>query len=193
MPPARLNPAIQFFASPAEFGEWAAQWVRDHGLQFLFARSLFRAEPPTFEVLTAVPWGDPAMVAEAVRTHHALYLSRGPLNADVSNFNLLPGANLDHLRINLPRLSERGLGALSLGSASRVADSLAAYRAVARDLMARTEAGVWFRKEGHRKQTLEPGMRYGPGAAALMAHGVPLCGGGKTVVARLGPSRSAAS
>jgi hypothetical protein len=193
VPSVRLSPAIQFFASPAEFSGWVAEWVREHGFRCLFARTLFRAEPPTFETLTQVPWDDLGAVTDVVLTYHALYLSCGPLTADVGNFNQLPAANLDNLRINLPRLSDRGLGSLSLGSASPAPVSLAVYRAVARDLLARTEAGVWFRLEGHKKQTLEPGMRYGPGAAVLMAQGVPLCGGGKTVVARLGQRRAVAS
>ncbi len=182
----RLNPAIQFFASPAEFSGWASRWVCDYNLQFLFARPCLGIEPPTFQVVTAVPWDDLAAVVELVQTHSALYLSCGPLNAQVGHFNLLSGANLDHLRINLPRFSDRGLGPLSIGSTSRVAESLAVYRAVARDLVARTEEGVWFRLQGHKKETREPGARYGPGAAALLAQGIPLCGGGRTVVARFG-------
>jgi hypothetical protein len=192
MPPVRLNPAIQFFASPAEFGGWVCEWVSRYALHSLFAKSFFRSTPPKFEARLDVPWDDAGAVAEVIRTHHVLYLSLRPLTAEVANINLLPRANPDQLHINLPGLSDRGLGSLSLGSVSQVAESIKVYRAVARDVLARTAAGVWFRQQGRKKVHLDDRMRYSPGAALLMAQGIPLCGAGRMVVGRLGLPRTQA-
>ncbi len=186
MPTVRLNPAIQFFASPAEFGGWVRDWVHRHGLSYLLGKSFHRSELPTFETLTDVDWDDATAVAEVVRSYHALYPSTGPLTTEVPNFNLLARANPDRLDINLPGLSARGLSPLSLGSVSRVEESLKVYRAVARDLLARTESGVWFRREGRKTARRDAEMRSGPRAACLMQQGIPLCGAGQYRVARLG-------
>jgi hypothetical protein len=186
----RLNPAMQFFASPAEFGGWVREWANRHGLSYLFAKSFLRNEPPTFEALTEVDWDDAAAVAEVIRTYHRLFLSTGALTAEVGTFNRLFHANRDQLHINLPRLSDRGLSSLSLGSVTSVEESLKVYRAVARDLLARTESGVWFRREGRKTARLDAEMRFGPGAACLMQQGIPLCGAGQYRVSRLGPART---
>ena len=190
MAKVRLNPAISFFASPAEFGGWVREWVNRHGLSYLFARSSLRSEPPTFEALIEVDWDDAAAVAENVRTYHALLLSTGPLTTEAASFNLLPRANPDRLHINLPRLSDRGLSWLSLGSVIPVEESLEVYRAIARDLLARTESGVWFRRQGKKTARPDAEMRFGPGAATLMQQGIPLCGVGQYRAARLGPARA---
>jgi hypothetical protein len=107
-----------------------------------------------FEVCTEVAWGNSAAVAKVTRAYEELYLSPGLLSAEVANINLLPRLNRDQLHVNLPRLTARGLYSLSLGSVSQVADSLAVYREVARDFLARTEEEYGFiRKVGTSKRS----------------------------------------
>jgi hypothetical protein len=185
----KLNPAIQFYASPAEFGGWVREWVKRFSLHFLFARLFFREEAPKFVMCQSVAWEEVSAVAEVVRDYSHLYLSVAPLNAAVDNINQLPAANRDQLHVNLPEITRRGLTGISLGSVCEVAESLKVYRAIARDLLARTEEGVWFRLEGCKKQTLDRRFRFAPGAVVLLEHGVPLCGGGRVVVGRLGIGR----
>jgi hypothetical protein len=182
----RLDRAMQFYASPAEMGTWARDWVRDRGLHYLFARLYFRDNPPKFEVCLEVPWQEPNAATRAVRNYQVLYLSPDPLNVDVPSINHIPRANPDHLVIWLPQMTNRGLTWCSLGSVSRVEDSLRVYRAIARDVLDRTEEGVWFCQDGRKKLHIEERMRYSPGAARLLEQGIPLCGGGRMVVGRLG-------
>jgi hypothetical protein len=188
----KLNSAIQFYASPAELGGWVREWIERFDLHFLFARLFFRDEEPKFVVCPPVAWEDASAVAEVVRDYSQLYLSVVPLQAKADSINHLPLVNPDHLHVNLPEITPRGLTAISFGSVCRVPNSLKVYRAIARDLLARTEEGVWFRQEGHKKQRLDRGFRFAPGAAALLEHGIPLCGGGRMIVGRLGIGRQRA-
>jgi len=185
MPSLKLHRAIQFYASPAEM---AAGWVRDHRLHSLFARLGFR-DNPRFETCQAVPWDDDRSVVRFVRDYEVLYLSPRPLNADVPSINHIGLASRDQLCLQLPEVTDRGLTARALASVSQVEESLRVYRAVARDVLARTEDGVWFCQEGRKKVRTHAGMRYSPGAALLHAQGIPLCGGGRMVVGRLGLPR----
>jgi hypothetical protein len=188
----RLNPMIQFYASPAEVASWVRGWVLDHRLHYVFARLFFRNQPPKFEVSLEVLWDEPAAVERSVRDYSMLYLSPGLLDADVPSINHLPLANPDQLCVHLPGFTHRGLTDCAVGSISRVEDSLKVYRLIARDVIARTVEGVWFCQEGRKKVHLDDGMRYSPGAALLHEQAVPLCGGGRMVVGRLGQPRKRA-
>jgi hypothetical protein len=159
-------------------------------LHYLFARLFHRDDPPRFETCVEVPWDDSARVTEVVRSYSVLYLSPRRLKGDVPSINHLPTANRDQLHLQLPEVTDHGLTACALGSVSRVAASLQVYRAIARDLLSRTAEGVWFCQEGRKKVHIHEGMRYSPGAALLWEQGIPLYGGGRMVVGRLGPPRS---
>src|SRR5262249_51313184 len=133
-----------------------------------------------------VPWEKPPDVTRTVRDYRVLYLSPDSLDADVPTINHIPMVNRDQLVVWLPQMTNRGLTECSLGSASRVKDRLKVYRAMARDMLARTNEGVWFCQDGRKKLHLDEGMRYSPGAALLMEHGIRLGGGGRMGAARLG-------
>jgi hypothetical protein len=186
----RLNPISDFYFSPAELGDWVREWVRQHRLHFLFARSHFRDEArPRFEVRRRLAWADRGAVTRAIRDYCFLYLSVAPLRADVANLNLLAVANRDWLRFVLPAFSSRGMTGVGVQVGSDGTNEQV-YQAIAADLRDRTEPGAWFRlARDDRNEDFDPTCRYAPGAAQLLEQGVPLAAGGDMVVARFGTER----
>lgn len=185
MPTIRLNPAIRFFAAPAEIGSWVEEWRQRYDLQFLFARRVTHKGTAHIEFLNSDSRSELDNVVASISRFELLYLSTVELASDVASINQIARANPDQLCVTLPALCARGFGSASLGSVSKVAASLRVYRAIAGDLLARTEEGVWFRKESRKKLTQEPCTRFSRGALQLMELGVPLSGGGDTVVGKL--------
>jgi hypothetical protein len=185
-PLPKFDPVIQFYATPTEMATWTSGWVQQHDLCYLFARLYFRGQPPKLEMLQEVAWTDASKVANAVRDYSSLFLSPNTINTKIVTFNQISSANRDLLRLELPNITYRGLTYCFWSSASEDPASLKKYRAIARDLVARTDEGVWFCQEGRKNVRIQPKMRFSPGAAALLDHGIPLCGGGRMVVGRLG-------
>jgi hypothetical protein len=182
----RLNPAIQFYASPAEMATWVGGWVLGHGMHFVFARLFFRNQPPKFEMCSEVPWDEPAAVERVVRDYSVLYLSTKPIKVDVPSINQLRLANADEFYVNLPEVTNRGVTCCAVGSICGAEDRLTVYRSIARDVLSRTTKGVWFCQEGRKKVHLDASIRYSPGAALLHEQAIPLCGAGRMMVGRLG-------
>ena len=184
-----LEKAIQVYASPAEFAGWIREWVDRYKLHYLLAGFFFHDEPPKFMVCQSVAWDDPSAVAQVVRDYSQLYVSVVPLNADVKDINRLAVVNRDRFDITPPELTVRGLTPATFGSVCEVPESLKVYRRIARDLLARSEKGVWFRLEESQEQTLDRRFRFAPGAALLLDQGIPFSGGGRVLVARFGVDR----
>jgi hypothetical protein len=189
----KLDPAVQFYASPNEMAEWVSAWVAEHDLRFLFARMYFRGQPPRFESLQDIDWANPMVVTNAVRDYSSLFVSPNAISTEVATFNQISSVNRNVLRIELPNVTYRGLTSCFWSTASQEPSSLAKYRVIAQDIRSRTNEGVWFCQEGKKKLRIQPRMRYSAGAAALLEQGVPLCGGGRMVVGRLGLPTSRAT
>jgi hypothetical protein len=186
----KFDPVIQFYATPAEMAAWVTGWIQQHDLRYLFARLYFRGQPPKLDMLHEVGSMEPLVVANAVRDYSSLFLSANAIETNVSTFNQLSVINRNILRIDLPNINYRGLTACSWNVASEDLASLEKYRAIGLDLVLRTTEGVWFCQEGRRSVRIQPRMRYSPGAATLFEQGIPLCGGGRMVVGKLGLRQS---
>jgi hypothetical protein len=183
---AKFEPIIQFYAAPAEMATWICGWVQLHDLCYVFARLYCRGQPPALELLDQVVWSDPTAVECAVRNYSSVFLSPKKIETDVPTFNQISVVNRNVLRLELPNITYRGLSYCFWSTASEEPASVEKYRAIARDLKERTTEGVWFCQEGRKNVRIQPKMRYSPGAAALLEQGIPLCGGGRMVVGKLG-------
>jgi hypothetical protein len=184
MSAVRLNPAITFYATPAEVACWVSQWKKQHNLHFAFGRVL-----PTPGLTQDVDWEDAAAVRNAVEQYEVLFFRTAPIDVGVTSVNQIHRRNPELLDIDLPRLTGKGLKYGSLGSVSKKPDSVEMWRGIARDLLDRTAGGAWFDVPGRGRPAYEERVRYSQGAETLWQAGTALLGGGKTVVTRLDAPR----
>jgi hypothetical protein len=173
MPSVRLNPRINFFATFDELAVWLGEWVRRFGLRCVLAR-----HPPTV-ITRAIPWKNPAAVARLLRENRKVVLRSEPINTEVPNVNYLTEKNPGMLSIHLPYLNEEGLRYGHLGTGTKDRTALRTWRALGRDFLDRTDAGLWgLFPPPSGVTTFNAKFRYGPEAAEWQRAGVPLRGAG---------------
>jgi hypothetical protein len=175
-----MNPAITFYATPAEAASWISEWKKQHDLYCVFGRVL-----PTPGLTQEVDWDDAGGVQRVVEQYPVAYFGIEPMDVDVTSVNQIARKNPDHLQINLPTLTPKGLRWASLGSVSKRPEAVRVWKGIAKDLVHRTASGLWFDMPGRHKPNYEKNVRYSQGAESLSRAGTALLGGGKTVVVRL--------
>jgi hypothetical protein len=180
MPAVRLNPAINFYATPAEVAGWVRLWKKQHDLCCVFGRVY-----PTPGLTQDVDWEEAEAVRDAVERYGLLYFRTDPIDMDVTSVNQIPSRNPDLLHIVLPSLTSKGLMYGSLGSVSKKPEVVAVWQEIARELVDRTASGVWFAAPRRRHPIHAEDVRYSDGAASLWRGGTALPGAGKTTVVRL--------
>ncbi|MBV9122983.1 MAG: hypothetical protein JO112_06485 [Planctomycetes bacterium] len=176
----RINPAITFYATPAEVAGWISRWKKQHNLYYVFGRVF-----PTPGLAQDVDWDDPSAIRKAVEEYEVLFFRTDPFDVGVTSVNQIPRRNPDHLHINLPSLGPKGLRWGSLGSVSKKPQAVELWKNIASELLDRTVSGAWFDVPGRGKPAYEEGVRYSRGAASVWRDGTVLLGGGKTVITRL--------
>jgi hypothetical protein len=175
-----LDPATNFYATPTEVAAWLRECFQEHDLAYAFFKV-------PYVLTTEVDWDRQGAVAEAVRRHTDLLLGVHRLDLDVAHVNQLAFGNPDSLLICLPRRTSTGLFWSTIAAGTRVARHVRVWKEFAAALEALTAPGVWYAAEGRAKPLHDPRVRYTAGAAALLASGVPLRGGGSTRVVKLDP------
>jgi hypothetical protein len=178
---ARLKMATNFYTTPEEVSSWLADWQARYQLHAVFGRVF-----PSPAVIQEVDWKNPGEVLNLVSEQAIVCLSTGPLQTDLTSINPVPFDNPDCLRINLPKSTGDRLKFGTIISGASDPASVKIWKAILKDLVGKTNAGAWYALPGRKKWTLEPEVRFSPGAAALFHEGIRLVGGGKTVVAQLG-------
>jgi hypothetical protein len=164
----RLDVMIEFFATSDEVAEWALLWLRERHLNNL----LVRRRP--FAVMKGTNWNDIGQVKELLPQFDQLLLGLEPLDSAGRTATEVASLNPDRLDVELPRLTSKGLRAAGIGSVTQDTEALKTWRAVAKDVLDRTKAGMWIVNFSIPAKRLYPKLRYSPGAAAAEDRGVRL-------------------
>jgi hypothetical protein len=182
----RLKPPTYFYATASEMAEWVVSWIARWGLH-----AVLGGGSSPYNLTTLVNWQDKVAVYGIFQTHRLLYLRHEPFTLDgVTSINQVPELNDNILDIVLPERTPRGLLYGSIGSISRDRSVQVNWRTATKDILERTTPGVVYGIPGREYRVTEPEVRVSSEAVSLWGQGIPLLGGGQTVVVELADTQA---
>jgi len=164
----RLEKLMNFFVTAEEIAKWIGEWVGNYELNYLFIQNY---------PMRMARGNDPAVACQIIATDHLfeeMFLGIQPLKWDAKNYSELREINPDHLGIHLPVRKSISLRAAALGSLTADSQALKCWKAIATNVMSRTESGMWMVNQITKAKAFYPKLRYTSGAAAEQETGTGL-------------------
>ena len=158
--------SIQFYAIGQEIGTWLEEWLHIHGA------TLVAMTFHPFSVKEVESQGIREALRDQAVRQLCLFVAKPKL--DVRYKSDFEHANPDRLMLGIGSLTEEGLHESWLACRTDNADALKSWRRIAKDLKAKTKAGVTGVNRQNGVSAFYKSDRYSHGAKELEDAGTPM-------------------